>query len=95
MRCIQKDTNVCAAFWKDPNQMSGIRADNGTTYSIASEEGQPPSQSLSVMEEAALVRKIDRRLIPILFMVYLAAFLDRQVILLLYSLPGGKNLLTK
>lgn len=32
------------------------------------------------INEAALVRKIDLRLLPMLFIVYVAAFLDRYVI---------------
>jgi hypothetical protein len=33
--------------------------------------------SVDNIDESALVRKIDRRLMPILFLIYVAAFLDR------------------
>ena len=39
-----------------------------------------PVQSLSLIDEKALVRRIDYRLLPILFIVYMAAFLDRSVL---------------
>jgi hypothetical protein len=34
-------------------------------------------QAPSTINEKALVRKIDLRLLPVLFVIYLAAFLDR------------------
>lgn len=36
--------------------------------------------SFSEVNEKALIRRIDGRLIPILFLVYVAAFLDRWVL---------------
>lgn len=59
-------------MWEDPIEMFADQAN-----SLSSEEKQPSSQSLSLMEEKALLSKIDRRVIPMLFMIYLAAFLDR------------------
>jgi len=57
------------------------QSDNEVPKPLISEEyGQPSVQSVSSMEEKALVKKIDARLIPMLFLIYLAAFLDRYVV---------------
>jgi hypothetical protein len=37
----------------------------------------PESDSLSQAESAQLMRKIDRHVLPVLFLIYVVAFLDR------------------
>ncbi|CAD6442283.1 2b21dead-2e62-4b61-a061-56f96f0f00d5 [Sclerotinia trifoliorum] len=51
-------------------------------------------RALTMIDEAALVRKIDRRLLPMLFLIYVAAFLDRVNIsnALTMSLPKDLGL---
>jgi hypothetical protein len=39
--------------------------------------GLPPAPELSASEEARLWRKIDRRLLPMLTLMYLVSFMDR------------------
>lgn len=41
------------------------------------EDGQIPSDVDIDVDDAALVRKIDMRVMPMLFIIYLVAFLDR------------------
>lgn len=48
------------------------------SHRSASGENMPVlAQSLPSIDEKALLRKIDFRVIPILFIIYVAAFLDR------------------
>ena len=42
------------------------------------------SVTLDPVAEKRLVRKIDRHLIPILFVLYLCAFIDRYILILLF-----------
>lgn len=39
------------------------------------------AEPLSAVDEAKLLRKIDMRVLPILFLIYVAAFLDRYILL--------------
>lgn len=41
------------------------------------EDGQIPTDVDIDVDDAALVRKIDMRVMPMLFIIYLVAFLDR------------------
>ncbi|EJU06610.1 MFS general substrate transporter [Dacryopinax primogenitus] len=49
----------------------------GTRYDFGGEGTLPPPPKLSPEEELRLYRKIDRRLMPILSLMYLLSFLDR------------------
>ena len=49
--------------------------DEGLAY--GGEDKLPPPPTLSKEQEAALYRKIDWRLMPILSLMYLCSFLDR------------------
>lgn len=55
-------------------------ADYGSSEShdpTQSERVPMPAQSSPSIDEKVLLRKIDFRVIPILFIIYVAAFLDR------------------
>ena len=55
-------------------------ADYGSSAShdpTQSERASMPAQSFPSIDEKALLRKIDFRVIPILFIIYVASFLDR------------------
>jgi hypothetical protein len=47
--------------------------------SLSDDSSSSPALQMSTIDEKALVRKIDRRLLPMLFIIYVAAFLDRYV----------------
>ena len=64
---ILKDTVDVATHASDSHE--------STSNGSASNSVQCPSS----IEEKALIKKIDVRVIPILFLIYLAAFLDRWV----------------
>ncbi len=57
-------------------------ADDYTDHELSDSHGSTASenaaiQTPSTINEKALIRKIDLRLLPVLFVIYLAAFLDR------------------
>ncbi|KAF2463074.1 MFS general substrate transporter [Lindgomyces ingoldianus] len=56
---------------------TSLAGENGHTQRFLEDELDGSSASFRGIDEAALVRKIDLRLLPVLFIVYLAAFLDR------------------
>ena len=68
----------------DTNFHDQETGDASERQSDLSESGQSlgspiTAQTLSQIDEKALVRKIDRRVLPVLFAIYVAAFLDRYV----------------
>ncbi|TVY20111.1 MFS transporter prlL [Lachnellula arida] len=75
-----------------PNDIADTEKSSNVT--ISSGSATPPLQWQAPIDEKALVRKIDRRLIPILFIIYVAAFLDRVNIsnALTMSLPKDLKL---
>ena len=63
------------------NVQTNIEVEKGQTYAIE----KPPHYKILYpnVDEAALLRKIDLRLVPILSALYILAFLDRCVAFLL------------
>lgn len=74
-----KKCKICKAFHKLTGQtVPDFSPDDTSRASIVSVENEAaPLETLPTIDEGALLRKIDLRVIPILFVLYLAAFLDR------------------
>ena len=53
----------------------------GSGFTLTAVEAGSHDEDLSEAEAAQLLRKTDMRLLPMLFIIYLAAFLDRWVFL--------------
>jgi hypothetical protein len=67
-----------------PHEKGSEKASSDTRSDVVhfgGEEGLPPPPQLSDVEEKKLWRKVDKRLMPILTLLYLLSFIDRGEIL--------------
>ena len=59
--------------------MSGSNTPDDVVDLNGTEKANLPTEYSSSIDEKALVRKMDFKILPMLFIVYVAAFLDRLV----------------
>lgn len=72
----------------DVEEYNSMGRDRVSSYSIL-DPALPPH-----VDETKLLRKIDVRVLPILFAVYIVAFLDRQALPLLMQYPQSNYCLS-